>query len=111
MEAAVSAGTALLGALFGKKALTATSISKVGTAVKSTGRALKSSDSISQAQETLESVQEKLLELEYELESEIEKISEKYDLQSERLEKVEIRAASGNINTHYMGLIWKPEQA
>ncbi len=107
MEAAVSAGTALLGSLFGKKALTATSISKVGTAVKSTGRALKS-EGVDQARETLASVEAKLSEIEKELEAEIEKIANRYDLQSEKLEKVVIKTTGGNINTHYVGLAWKP---
>lgn len=108
MEAAVSAGTAILGALFGRKSISATSISRVGTAVKSTGRALKSHQGISQAQETLESVEAQLEELQIELEQQIEKISNDYDMIMETLEEVEIGASSGDINVHLLCLAWNP---
>ena len=108
MEAAVSAGAAILGAIFGRSSVSATSISKVGTAVKSTSRALKSGQGINQAQETLESVDAQLEELQLELEQELEKISESYNMLEERLEEVEIRATSGNITVHLVGLAWVP---
>lgn len=108
MEAAVSAGTAILGALFGRKSISATSIYKVGTAVKSTSRALKSHQGISQAQETLEGVEAQLEELKLELEQQIEKISNDYDMFMENLEEVEIGASSGDINVHLLCLAWTP---
>lgn len=110
MEAAVSAGTALLGALFGRKSISATSISRVGTAVKSTSRALKSGEAISQSQETLQSVEDQLAELELEMEEQIEKISQKYDVTDEKLEMVEIRPTAGNITVRLVALAWVPRQ-
>ncbi|QRN85909.1 DUF87 domain-containing protein [Clostridia bacterium] len=108
MEAAVSAGTAILGALFGRKTFSATSISKMGTAVKSTSRAFKSSSSIEQAKETLESVEQQLGALELELEEQVEKITAQYDLTQEELEPIEVAAKSTNITVHYVGLAWDP---
>lgn len=108
MEAAVSAGTAILGALFGRKTLSATSISKMGTAVKSTSRAFKSTASIEQAKETLDSVEEQLSALEEELELQVEKITAQYDLTNEELEPIEVAAKSTNITIHYVGLAWDP---
>lgn len=109
MEAAVSAGTAILGALFGRKKISATSISKVGTAVKSSTRAFQSGEGITQAQETLQSVEAQLEELELELEQQVEKISESYNMLEEEVEELEIRAASGNITVHLVGLAWSVE--
>jgi hypothetical protein len=108
MDAAVSAGTAILGALLGRKSISTTSVSRVGTAVKSTSRALKSGEGIAQAQETLRSVETQLEQLELELEQQVEKISESYNLLEEKLEEVEIRATSGNIAVHLVGLAWYP---
>jgi hypothetical protein len=108
MEAVVSAGNALLGALFGRKKITATSISRVGSAVKSTSRALNSSQNIDQAQETLRSVEVQLEALQAELEEQLIKISDKYDMLKEKLEEVEIKATSKNITIHLVGLAWVP---
>ncbi|MDD4801928.1 MAG: DUF87 domain-containing protein [Syntrophomonas sp.] len=108
LEAAVSTGAAILGALFGRKSVNATSISRVGTAVKSTSRALKSGQNISQAQETLESIENQLQELQMELEQQVEKISNNYDVLAENLEEIEIRTTSGNITVHLVCLAWVP---
>lgn len=106
MEAAVSAGTAILGALFGKKAISATSISKVGTAVKSTTRAMKSGEAIAQSKETLETLEAQMTQLELELEQEIAKLTEKYEISQEELEKVMIRPAAGGIALQLFALGW-----
>lgn len=109
MEAAVSAGTAILGAIFGRRSINATSISRVGTAFKSTTRAFQSGEGIDQAQETLQSVETQLQELEMELNQEVEQLSEGYDLTTEKLEEVEIRVTSENITVQFVGLAWVPQ--
>lgn len=109
VEAAVSAGTALLGALLGRKTISATSVSRIGTAVRSTSRAFKSGQEISGAVETLQTIEAQIQELQLELEQQLEKISANYNMLEEKLESVEIRAISGNITVHFMGLAWVPE--
>ncbi len=110
MDAAVSAGTAILGALFGRKSISATSISKVGTAVKSTNRAMQSGQGVAQAQETLRSVEAQLEELKLELEQQVEKIYDSYNMMEEKLEELEIGCTSGNIATRLVCLAWVPNE-
>jgi ribosomal protein S20 len=106
MDAAISAGSALLGALFGRKALSATSVSKLGTAVKSTGRAFQSGDAIQQAQENLQVVQQQLLELEEQLQKEVDTLVLQYEGAGRTLEEVEVQATSSNITVHHVGILW-----
>ncbi|QSX09401.1 DUF87 domain-containing protein [Alkalibacter rhizosphaerae] len=108
MDAVVSAGSALLGALFGKKKLTATSVSKIGTAMKSTGRAFQSGDSIEQAQENLAAVEQQIQELEARLQKEVDNLMEQYEAAGENLEQVDIRATGTNITVHQVGILWMP---
>jgi hypothetical protein len=110
MEAAVSAGTAILGALFGKKALNATSISKVGTAVKSTSRAMKSGQEIAQAEDTMEAIAAQISELEMELTAQTDAIAADYNIDNEPLETVDINPTTGEIAVRLVGLAWKPSQ-
>ncbi len=108
MDAAVSAGTAILGALFGRRRIGTTSFSRIGTAVRSTSRAMQSGEGIRQAQETLQSVKAQLDELQSELEKQAVKISDNYNMMEEKLEEVKIRAISGNITVHLVALAWEP---
>jgi hypothetical protein len=110
MDAFVSAGTAIFAALYGRKAVSATSVSRVGSAVKSTSKALKSGQGIGQAQETLESVQEQLNTLSLDLENQVLKISEEFDVSFEQLEEVEVRATSNNITIPLVALAWVPKE-
>ncbi len=110
MDAAVSTGTAILGALFGRSKLSATSVSKMGTAVKSTSRAFQTSESISQAEETLKAVGAQLEDIRLELEEEMGKIKDQFDLQDEVFEEVQIRTTSTNITIHFIGLAWKAKE-
>ena len=108
MDAVVSAGSAIFGAFFGRKSISATSMSRIGTAVKSTSRALKSGEGIDQAQELLESINLQLEELQTELEVQLTEINAKYDVLKEELEEIDIRAISENITVHLVGLAWEP---
>jgi predicted nuclease with TOPRIM domain len=108
MDAVVSAGSAIFGAFFGRKSISATSMSRIGTAVKSTTRALKSGEGIDQAQELLESINLQLEELQTELEGQLTEINTKYDVLKEELEEIDIRAISENITVHLVGLAWEP---
>jgi hypothetical protein len=107
MDAALSAGGAILGALFGRK-ITATSVSRVSTAVSRTSRALSSGQGIDAAKQTLDSVKQQLSELEVMLENELAKISETYDMLNEKLETITLRAKSTDITVHLLALAWNP---
>ncbi len=109
MDAALSAGGAILGALFGRK-ITATSVSRVSTAVSRTSRALSSGQGIDAAKQTLESVRQQLSEMEMMLENELARISETYDMLNEKLETITIRAKSTDITVHLLALAWNPIQ-
>jgi prefoldin subunit 5 len=108
LDAAVSTGTALLGVLLGRKSVSSTSLSRVGTAVRSASRARQSGDGISQAEETLQSVEAQLRELESQLQQELERVAETYNPLDQKLEEIEIRATSANITVHLVGLAWRP---
>lgn len=108
LDAAVSTGAAVFGALFGSKTLSATSVSKMGTAVRSANRAAQSGGTVAQAQESLQAVEAQLLELEAELTREVEKVSEVYSVINDQLEEIVIKPTSTNITVHLVGLAWAP---
>lgn len=110
VDAAVNIGSAVLGSLFGRKVTSRASVSKFGTALKSTNRAMKSGDSVNQAEETVESIELQIAKLQEELQVEVEKISQKYNMEDEEFEVIEIRPTANNITIHFIGLAWSPEE-
>ena len=71
MDTAISFGTAILGAVLGRKKISTTSASRVGTAMKSAGRMRKEAQDVEQAKETAAAVQEEMKALEVQFEREV----------------------------------------
>lgn len=108
MDTAISFGTALLGALLGRKRVSATSASRVGTAVRKAGRLGKQSGDVRRAEETVESVRAQLLELEQRFDADVDALDDAYDAQAETLKDVTVRATSTNIHVQFIGIGWVP---
>lgn len=109
MDAVVSAGSAILGAILGRKRVSASSVSKMGTAVRRTSQALKSGQGIDQAQERMLLVQQELEDLQVEMDEALNQISQRYDEVKEGIEEIEVGALSGNVTVHLVALAWIPE--
>ena len=108
LDAVVSAGSAVLGALLGRKKVTASSVSKVGTAVRRTSTAMKSGQGIDQAEEKFNMIQTQLEDLKLELEGALNSLSDQYDLMKEKIEEIEVRPTTTNTTVHLVGLAWVP---
>ena len=72
LNTAVSFGTAILGAFFGRKVVSATSAGRLGTAVKSAGRTRKDMMDVARARETATAVRTQLADLEAEFQNEVQ---------------------------------------
>ncbi|MFZ1290851.1 MAG: DUF87 domain-containing protein [Melioribacteraceae bacterium] len=108
LQTAISIGSTILGALFGKKAVSTSTISKAGTAMKSAGKAMKESGDISRAQDELEILNQQMVELQDKLQDELNILQDKFDLSIEQLETVKIRPKKPNISVKLFNFIWLP---
>ncbi|MFO7708528.1 MAG: DUF87 domain-containing protein [Desulfobacterales bacterium] len=108
VETAISFGTAILGAFLGRKAVSATSAGRLGTAMKSAGRLRKESMDTARAQQTAESVRAKIAELEAELEADIAKLEAAFDPAGESFKEIRIPPAPAGITQEFFGLLWLP---
>jgi hypothetical protein len=107
LDTAVSFGAAVFGALLGRKRISVTSASRVGTALKSAGRIGKEREDVERAEQSAEAVRQQLADLQAELEREVEGVQGGYDAVSEDLEKVAIKPKSSDIDLHLVGLGWR----
>jgi len=111
VEAAVSVGTSLLGALFGRKRISATNISRMGTAARSVSRTAKDRADVAQAGESLETLESKKRQMESELEAQLQAIPETVDPQKVELSTVELKPRRSDVVVQTVSLVWLPEDA
>ena len=111
LDTAISFGTALLGAVLGRKRISSSSASKIGTAIKTAGGARKETADIKRAEQTALKVQADLEALNQELEKEVATLDTAFDAQTEELDEIVVRAKTTDIHVPLVGLVWMPYQA
>ena len=108
MQTAISFGTAILGAFLGRKAVSAASAQRVGTAMRSASRVQKEKMDVARAQERAEAVRLQLSELDDRLQEDIEATGFSMEAEAEKLEKISVKPKSTDITLEIFGLAWMP---
>lgn len=108
LETAISFGSALLGAFLGRKAVSATSTYRVGTAVRSASRIGKEKMDVERARETAQAVRLQMEELEARLQEDIAAVEASHDPLALDLERVTVNPKSSDIVLKLFGLGWLP---
>jgi len=108
LDTAVSFGTAILGALLGRKRISSTSAGKFGTAIRSASGARKESADIKRAEETVRKVKSDIEALSRELQKEIAALETGFNAQTEELKEIVVRAKATDIHVPLVGLAWMP---
>jgi hypothetical protein len=108
VSAAISVGTAILGAFFGRKALSSTTLSRAGTAMRSAGRVTNESADVARAGESMEILQQRLAGLQSELESETARLQGELDPAVATVETTAIKARKSETVSTGVALVWVP---
>ena len=112
MNTAITVGTSLLGALFGRKTISAANMGRVGTAARAATRTYKEHQDVERAGETVAAVQQQIDELNGDLQNEIADLQAKSDPATEQFDSIEVRPKKANIAVKLVCLAWVPaEQA
>ena len=108
IDAAMSVGTAVFGALFGRKVISAASAGRVSSAMRKAGNVQRQSGDVDRATETVENLQAQLGELEAQVQAEIAGLETRVDAQSEVLEEISLRPKPADITVQFCGIGWLP---
>ncbi len=106
MDTALRVGSALLGAVFGKKF----SMSKGRTAMSGASRAWKESGDVGRAEKKVGRLKEELAELEAKAGREIADLKKAIDPMNEKLEQVRLTPLKKNCTAKSVGIVWFPQQ-
>jgi hypothetical protein len=108
VQTAISIGATVLGALFGRKTVSATTIGRATTAARGAGRTMKQAGDVGRAEETVEAVDQRITDLNSELQAEIDEQAASTDPLTETLDRVVLRPKKSDITVRRCALLWRP---
>jgi hypothetical protein len=108
MQTAVNVGTTILGALFGRKILSATSIGRAGSAARSASRWGHESQDVARAEESIEVLQQRLADTQRQVEAEVAALESTLDVSTVALRSVDVPARKSDIAVAEVALVWTP---
>jgi hypothetical protein len=108
MQTAVNIGSTILGALLGRKAITATNLGRAGTAARSASRWGQESGDVARAEESLEVLQQRLADAQTQVSAEVATLESTLDAGSVALRPVDVPARKSDIAVGEVALVWAP---
>ncbi len=109
-DSVISFGNTILGALFGRKTISRTNVSKASTSMRSAGRAAQQKGDVARAQEKVEDLKAEMNQMEQELTTEIKSLELQFDEENLQLEPVEISPRKSDIEIGKLAVVWTPWQ-
>lgn len=108
INAAISVGSAILGAFFGRKAMSSANLTRAGSAMRSAGRMSQESADVARAGENKEVLQQRLADLQAELENETARLQGKFDPAAVDIETTSIKPRKSDTAAVSLGVVWVP---
>ncbi len=108
MNSFLSLGTSILGAVMGRKTVSATNVRRAGSSVKAMGRTQREKGDIGRAEESLEDLQVDWEELEADFKKDVEVVEDKLHVDDLELEELVIRPRKGDLDVDDFTVVWLP---
>jgi hypothetical protein len=108
VQTAISFGTTLLGALMGRKTISASTLGRATTAARGVGRTLKEGRDVGTAEENVAALQQQLEGLNSQAETAAAELQARVDPLTEALETITIKPKKTNISVQLVALVWAP---
>ena len=106
LQTMISVGATLLGALMGRKAITASTLGRATTAARSMSRTMKESGDIADAQKAVQVLEQQQQDLEDELKLETATLEAAGDPATETFERIEVKPKRTNVAVKLVALLW-----
>jgi hypothetical protein len=108
LQAAVSIGATLVGALLGRKTISAGTLGRATTAARGVGRTMKEAGDVQRANETVDAVKAQTQALDDQLREETQTIAANFD-RPPVLERATLLPKRGQVSVQLLALGWDPE--
>ncbi|MFN7940773.1 MAG: type IV secretion system DNA-binding domain-containing protein [Thermoanaerobaculia bacterium] len=111
LDTAISIGATVLGALFGRRTFSASTLGRAATSAKTATRAIKERQDVGAANESLEELTAQRQQLESDLNQEVTALAGRVDPASETFERVAVRPKKSDLEVRRVLLAWAPHDA
>ena len=108
LQAAVSIGATLMGALLGRKAINTGTLGRATTAARGVGRTIKEAGDIQRANESAEAVRTQMKELDDQVRAEAQAIAATFE-RPPAFERATLLPKRGQVTVQLLALGWDPE--
>jgi hypothetical protein len=108
LKTAVSFGTSILGALFGRKLASSTNVTRAASTMRGVGKTAEERADIGRAEDSVEQVEEKIAKLESEFQEEIARIEQRVVVDQLALDEVLVPPRKTDIAVGAVALLWTP---
>jgi hypothetical protein len=108
MSTILAGAASIAGVLFGRSKVSATNVTRVGTAVRAYGRTSKKAGDVERAKENVAALLEQRAALEEEIEGALAAVATRYDLASEELERITVKPRKSDVEVRLVALAWVP---
>ncbi len=108
LGAAVSFGTGILGALFGRKMVSASNVSRAGSAMRSVSKVGKEKADVAHAEEDVRALRDDLAALEAELATACADVRAEVGAASVRVDSADVTPKKGDLDVYELVLAWVP---
>jgi hypothetical protein len=110
LHAALSIGASLLGALMGRKTLSATNIGRATSAARAATRVGRESGDVNRADDNLEVIRQQRADLQRQFEADASALESSLDAATVSLRKAAITPRKSDISVGEVALVWVPNQ-
>jgi hypothetical protein len=110
MQTMVSMGATVLGALFGRKAVSMGTLGRATTTARGVGRSMKESSDVKRATESVESVKAAAARLEEQVAQDVARVAARFEIDVP-LERIVLAPKRGQVEVQFVALAWNPRGA
>ena len=104
----LSMGSSILAAMFGRKLMSSTNMTRAAGSMRAAGRALQQRQDVAHANETVESLQQQFADLDAEFKQETEEVQSGFEIDKLALDEVAIQPKKADIAVNQIALVWEP---
>ena len=108
MQSAFSIGASVLGALLGRRTLSAANVNRAASAARAATRMGRESGDVDRANESLEVIQQRQRELQQQFDTDAAALETRFDATAVTLRKVQISPRKSDIAVGEVALVWMP---
>jgi hypothetical protein len=108
MNTALSFGASILGAVFGRKLMSSTNVTRAASSMRQAGRIARERQDVADAAGGVEALEQQLADLNAQFESETESLQAGLSPESLELEEVSIQPKKADIKVEQVSLVWQP---